>query len=42
MKDDRVDNSVIRFRYKEIFPDKPLSEVEKAIKAAEIDKGTER
>ena len=42
MKDDKVDNSVIRFRYKEIFPFVSRSEVEKAIKKYENEKGMSR
>ena len=42
MKRDKVADSVIKFHYKEIFPDRTLTEVEKAVKAAEKDNDMER
>ncbi len=42
MKQDKIDDAVIKFHYKEIFPDKSLTEVEKAVNAIEKDRGMER
>ena len=42
MKRDKIDDAVIKFHYKEIFPDKTRAEIEKAIKEQDRGRGMER